>query len=73
MHTVSNIKRADSAPPPGIPPGHIGRATIPESGRVIYWTGRVAIGLRYQPAANTELGICAEQVQTTLLANRKAA
>jgi hypothetical protein len=40
------------SPPPGqplgIPEGHVGPYIL-VSGRMIYWTGRVAIGLRHQP------------------------
>lgn len=70
---AAGIVRADGAPPVAVPPGYRGRFVIPDTGRLVWWTGRVAIGLRYEPAANVELGFCAEQVQTALLANRKAA
>ncbi len=39
---------ADAAPVP-IPAGHVGPYVIPGTGRTIWWTGRVAIGLRHQP------------------------
>ena len=32
-----------------VPKGHIGPVLLSETGRTIWWTGRVAIGLRYQP------------------------
>jgi len=38
-----------SAPPVTIPPGHVGEFVIPGTGRRVWWTGRVAIGLRHQP------------------------
>jgi len=31
-----------------IPSGHIGPVVLPGSGRMIWWTGRVAIGLLHQ-------------------------
>ena len=31
-----------------VPPGHIGPLVLPGSGRLVYWTGRVAIGLRHE-------------------------
>jgi hypothetical protein len=31
-----------------IPSGHIGPVVLPGSGRLIWWTGRVAIGLRHE-------------------------
>ena len=32
-----------------VPPGHIGRWVVPATGQVVWWTGRVAIGLRHEP------------------------
>lgn len=40
----------DAVPPAGIPHDHIGPAVLPGTGRLVYWTGRVAIGLMHQPA-----------------------
>lgn len=37
-----------SAAPVEIPPGHVGEFVIPGSGRTVWWTGRVAIGLRHE-------------------------
>jgi len=31
-----------------IPAGHVGPVVLPGSGRTIWWTGRVAIGLRHE-------------------------
>ena len=31
-----------------IPPGHVGPLTLPGTGRTVWWTGRVAIGLRHE-------------------------
>jgi len=42
---------SEAAPPHGVPPGHVGPAVLPDSGRRIWWTGRVAIGLRWEPRA----------------------
>lgn len=50
----SAIKLNDATPPVDIPPGHIGPVVLPGTGRLVYWTGRVAIGLRHQPAARCE-------------------
>ena len=38
-----------SSPPVTIPPGHVGEFVIPGTGRRVWWTGRVAIGLLHQP------------------------
>jgi hypothetical protein len=43
------IQTQDTAPPVQVPPGHIGPLALPGSGRLVWWTGRVAIGLRHQP------------------------
>jgi hypothetical protein len=45
----TSIDHASAAPPVAIPPGHVGPFVIPGTGRTVYWTGRVAIGLRHQP------------------------
>ena len=38
-----------SVPPMTIPPGHVGEFVIPGTGRTVWWTGRVAIGLLHKP------------------------
>lgn len=35
--------------PLGFPPLQPGPVVLPGTGRLVYWTGRVAIGLRHQP------------------------
>jgi hypothetical protein len=45
----SGIDHSSSAPPVTIPRNHVGEFVIPGTGRRVWWTGRVAIGLRYQP------------------------
>jgi hypothetical protein len=40
-----SIDHSASAPPVAIPPGHVGEFVIPGTGRMVWWTGRVAIGL----------------------------
>lgn len=60
------------APPVTIPQGHVGPVYLPGSGRLIWWTGRVAIGLRHEKATNFEApGQSALWVQDLML--RKAA
>lgn len=41
----SPLPRAE--PPMDLPRGYVGPARLPGSGRLIFWTGRVAIGLRH--------------------------
>lgn len=51
-HDSSNaslIRSNDATPPVQIPPGHVGPVVLPGTGRMVWWTGRVAIGLRHQP------------------------
>ena len=43
------IHQNSSAPPVTMPPGHVGELVIPGTGRLVWWTGRVAIGLLHQP------------------------
>ena len=49
---LSLIRTNEAAPPVQIPPGHIGPVVLPGTGRMVWWTGRVAIGLRHQPTRN---------------------
>jgi hypothetical protein len=41
-------------PPPGVPDGYVGLVALPGTGRVIFWTGKVGIGLRC-PASSRPL------------------
>lgn len=40
-------------PPPfgedWVPRGYVGPVALPGTGRMVWWTGRIAIGLRYPP------------------------
>lgn len=47
--SASLIRSNDATPPVQIPPGHVGPVVLPGTGRMVWWTGRVAIGLRHQP------------------------
>jgi hypothetical protein len=40
--------------PMGEQPSQPGRVRLPGTGREVYWTGRVAIGLRHQPHRDYE-------------------
>ena len=37
-----------------VPAGYVGPLAIPGTGRLIWWTGRVAIGLRYEPPLGSQ-------------------
>jgi len=50
----NTIDHNSSAPPVVIPPGHVGEFVIPGTGKRVWWTGRVAIGLLHQPVRHVE-------------------
>lgn len=52
MPSMSQIRTFEAGPPVQVPPGHIGPVVLPGTGRMVWWTGRVAIGLRHQPTRN---------------------
>lgn len=54
-HLNAGIRLREAVPPVEIPPGHVGPVVLPGSGRLIWWTGRVAIGLRHQPQRHYEM------------------
>ncbi len=57
-----------------VPEGHIGPVLLSETGRLVWWTGRVAIGLRYEPLSReVPHGQYAEWLQDVLLASRPLA
>lgn len=62
------IHHSESAPPPGIPPGYVGPAVLPGTGQVVYWTGRIAIGLRYRRPDHQPIGEGMQILQAALLA-----
>lgn len=70
--TPNAIHLHADAPPVPIPNGHVGPVYLPGSGRLIWWTGRVAIGLRHErPAYQEGPGQSALWVQDLML--RRAA
>jgi hypothetical protein len=51
-----------------IPKGHMGPLLLSDTGRTVWWTGRVAIGLRYEPPRHSEAnGQSAQRIQNVLL------
>jgi hypothetical protein len=42
------------AAPLAFPPEQVGPVALPGTGRMVWWTGRVAIGLRHQPDRSFE-------------------
>src|SRR4029453_16970951 len=64
------IRHNDSAPPVSIPPGHVGPVVL-GTGRLVWWTGRVAIGLRHPPERRGEtLSYSALWLQDLMLTRR---
>jgi hypothetical protein len=61
------IRQNDVSPPVAIPPGHIGPVMLPGTGRQIWWTGRVAIGLRHEPERHAALSQSALWIQELML------
>lgn len=54
-----------------VPEGYVGPLLLSGTGRTVWWTGRVAIGLRYEPPPRAEpQGQAAKWVQEMLLATR---
>jgi hypothetical protein len=49
------IRLNEAAPPIPVPPGHIGPVMLPGTGRMVWWTGRVAIGLRHEAPRRSEM------------------
>jgi hypothetical protein len=72
--SIHFIRQNSVAPPVAIPPGHVGPVVIPGTGRMIWWTGRVAIGLRHQPERHFDaVTQSALWVQDLMLRHRSAA
>ena len=64
--------RADDAALP-FPPGHVGPVALPGTGRMVWWTGRVAIGLRHQASSGTAQAVSSSAlwIQSLLLGARR--
>ena len=65
------VRHAGAQPPCALPPGHVGLVTLPGTSREIWWTGRVAIGLRFEGhRAPGGISQSAEWLQRVLLNRR---
>jgi hypothetical protein len=53
--------------PLGMPADHVGPVALPGTGRMVWWTGRVAIGLRHDAAAPVAPSRSAQWIQSLLL------
>ena len=54
MSQLSRIRANPDAPPIDVPSGYTGPVTLPGNGKTVWWTGRVAIGLRHQASRYSE-------------------
>lgn len=59
------LTERDETPMPRVPPDYRGPLTLP-SGRVVWWTGRVAIGIRHDAPRNDWPSRCALWLQSLL-------
>lgn len=52
-----------------VPVGHVGPLSLPGTGRTVWWTGRVAIGLRHEAprGGSRAVSSSAQWIQTLLL------
>ena len=62
-----SIRSNASCMPDLIPKGHIGAVVLPGSNRTVWWTGRVAIGLRYERQTLGAMNRSAEWLQSLLV------
>lgn len=69
MSATATIRPNQETLSMNLPTDYIGPVTLPGNGRTVYWTGRVAIGLRHQapppPAGVTQSALW---IQDLLLA-----
>lgn len=64
-HTLTS---PEPQPPVPVPLGHVGIVELPGTNRRVWWTGRVAIGLRYErKAPQTPMAHSATWVQELFL------
>lgn len=66
--TITSIRPGREALPFAVPADYTGPLTLPGSGRAVWWTGRVAIGLRHEAPARVMTGASERWVQSLLLA-----
>lgn len=69
---IISTSAGHEAPPTRVPNGYTGFVTIPATGRRIWWTGRVAIGLRHQAQSHQNISDSASWLQGLLLKGGQA-
>ena len=73
MKTSEGITRNCESLPLAIPAGYSGPLTFPGSGKTVWWTGRVAIGLRHQQARQGAVAQSGTWIQDLLLEQHRMA
>lgn len=71
-----HVQPADACPAGlVVPPGHVGPLALPGTGRTVWWTGRVAIGLRHEAsrARSHAVSSSALWIQTLLIGGSRRA
>jgi hypothetical protein len=63
---ANSTKSTAIAPRPNLPQDYKGPVSLP-TGREVYWTGRVAIGLNYKAPRHVEMSSNEEWLQKVLL------
>ncbi len=71
--TFDSIMLNSEALPIEVPAGYIGPLTFPGNGKTIWWTGRVAIGLRHEQPRYDLVTQSSVWIQDVLLEQRLAA
>ena len=74
MDATTSIRLNEDALTMNLPMNYTGPVTLPGNGKTVYWTGRVAIGLRHQATQfGNGMGQSAIWIQKVLLGERLAA
>lgn len=69
-----SIQNHTSAPPVNVAPGIVGMVMLPGTGKLVWWTGRVAIGLRHEPEGHSQgMSQSALWLQNLMLGKREKA
>lgn len=68
------IRLNDASPPVPVPPAYVGPVMLPGTGRMVWWTGRVAIGLRHETPRHYDMtSSSALWLQDLMLRSRRTA
>jgi hypothetical protein len=70
MQSIRGIALNRESLPVEIPAGYTGPLTFPGNGKTVWWTGRVAIGLRHQEPSRHMSAQSALWIQDLLLEDR---